>query len=39
MLTLHPDTAVDLILRTQREHLTQTGRRARRTIRREHAAG
>jgi hypothetical protein len=34
MLTLHPDTAVDLIVRTQREERGETNRRARRTIRR-----
>lgn len=34
MLTLHPDTAIDLILREQREQLKQTSRRARRPIRR-----
>ena len=34
MLTLHPETAIDLIVRTQREQHTQTARRARRTIRR-----
>jgi hypothetical protein len=34
MLTLHPDTAVDLIVRKQREERGDTDRRARRPIRR-----
>jgi hypothetical protein len=34
MLTLHPDTAIDLILGEQREQRKQAERRARRPIRR-----
>jgi hypothetical protein len=34
MLTLHPDTAIDLILREQREQMKRANQRARRPIRR-----